>query len=68
MFYICRFSENWLLYDTMTQKSRPLTTEEAALLSQLFGHMFLDTSKILSAVKVESISPNKLLSLPIVTK
>ena len=68
MFYICRFSDNWTLYDTKTNKSRPLTGEETELLKKLFGALLSDNSKILSAVKVETISPNKLLQLPVAAK
>ncbi len=68
MFYICRFSDNWSIYDTTTNKSRPITTEEMELLKKMFGALLNDTTKILSAVKVESIAPNKLLSLPINSK
>ena len=68
MFYICRFSDNWTLYDTKTNKSRPLTAEETELLKKMFGSLLNDNSKILSAVKVETISPNKLLQLPVAAK
>lgn len=68
MFYICRFSDNWSLYDVTTNKSRPLNVEETELLKKLFGSLLNDNNKILSAVKVETISPNKLLQLPVATK
>lgn len=68
MFYICRFSDNWSLYDTKTNKSRPLTVEETELLKKMFGTLLNDNTKILSAVKVETIAPNKLLQLPISSK
>ena len=64
MFYICRFSDNWSIYDTNTNKSRPLDKDEMEILKKLFGTLLNDQTKILSAVKVEVISPNKLLSLP----
>ena len=64
MFYICRFSDNWSLYDVATNKSRPLNAEETELLKKMFGSLLNDNSKILAAVKVETISPNKLLQLP----
>ncbi|MEO8173047.1 MAG: hypothetical protein ABI581_08185 [Sediminibacterium sp.] len=67
VFYICRFSDNWSIYDTATNKSRPLDTEEMELLKKLFGGLLNDTGKILSAVKVEAISPNKLLALTMKT-
>jgi hypothetical protein len=68
MFYICRFSDNWSLYDVVTNKSRPLSADETELLKKMFGSLLNDNSKILSAVKVETISPNKLLQLPVNTK
>lgn len=64
MFYICRFSDNWSIYDTNSNKSRPLDKEEMEILKKLFGTLLNDQTKILSAVKVEVISSNKLLSLP----
>jgi hypothetical protein len=68
MFYICRFSDTWSLYDTKTNKSRPLSVEETELLKKLFGTILNDNTKILSAVKVEPIAPNKLLQLPVSSK
>lgn len=68
MFYICRFSDNWSIYDVHAQRSRPLNPDEVAALSKMFGSLFADQTKILSAVKVESIAPNKLLSLPVGAK
>ncbi len=67
MFYICRFSDNWSLYDVKTNKSRPLNAEETELLKKMFGSLLNDNSKILAAVKVETIAPNKLLQLPMNT-
>lgn len=64
MLYIWRFSDNWSIYDAANNKSRPLEKDEMELLKQLFGSLLADNGKIASAVKVESISPNKLLSLP----
>lgn len=68
MYYICRFSDNWTLYDTNTKKSRQLTKEEVALLQNLFAGLLNDQTRIFNAVKVEAISPNKLLSLPMGVK
>lgn len=68
MYYICRFSDNWTLYNTETNKSRQLTMDEVALLQGLFSGLLNDQSKIFSAVKVEAISPNKLLALPMGVK
>jgi hypothetical protein len=68
MFYICRFSDIWTIYDTKTNKSRPLTSDETDLLKKLFGSLLNDNSKILSAVKVETIAPNRLLQLPVANK
>jgi hypothetical protein len=68
MFYICRFSDNWTIYDTTTNKSRALTTTEVELFQKMFGALLNDNGKIFSAVKVEPISPNKLMSLPMGTQ
>jgi hypothetical protein len=64
MFYICRISDNWTIYDTTTNKSLPLQKEEVAVMQKLFGALLNDESKLVSAVKVETISLNKLQSLP----
>jgi hypothetical protein len=64
MFYICRFSENWTIYDTATNKSQPLQKEEVDTMKKLFGGLLNDTGKLFSAVKVEAISLNKLQALP----
>jgi hypothetical protein len=64
MFYICRFSDNWTIYDTTTNKSQPLQKEEVAVMQKLFGELLSDSNKLFSAVKVETISLNKLQSLP----
>lgn len=64
MYYICRFSNNWSVYDARKNTSRQLEPEEITCLQKLFGPLVNDQTKILTAIKVESISPNKLLQLP----
>ncbi len=68
MYYICRFSNSWSVYDAKRNSSRPLEPDEISCLQKLFGSLVNDNSKILTAVKVESISPNKLLQLPGIEK
>lgn len=63
MYYICRFSNNWSVYDVRKNTSRQLEPEEITCLQKLFGPLVNDQTKILTAIKVESISPNKLLQL-----
>jgi len=64
MYYICKFSDSWALYDGMKKNSRPLNKEEVECLKGLFPGLLQETGKILMALQVSSINPNKLLHLP----
>ena len=64
MYYICKFSDSWSIYDELKNKSRPLEPEEISTLKKLFPGLLNDNTKILNALKVENINPNKLLQLP----
>jgi hypothetical protein len=62
MYYICKFSESWSLYDASNQTSRLLDKIEVDSLKSLFPALLSD-NKILSAIEVTSIQPNKLMKL-----
>jgi hypothetical protein len=64
MYYICKFSDTWSIYDGTKNNSRQLDNKEVECLKTLFPGLLQDTSKILTAIQVSSISPNKLLQLP----
>ena len=64
MYYICKFSDTWSIYDGTRNNSRQLDSKEVECLRTLFPGLLLDASKILTAIQVSSISPNKLLQLP----
>lgn len=64
MYYICKFSDSWSLYDGKRNNSRQLNKEEVECLKGLFPGLLQETSKILMALQVTSINPNKLLTLP----
>jgi len=64
MYYICKFSDSWSIYDGLKNISRPLEPEEISTLKKLFPGLLNDNTKILNALKVENINPNKLLQLP----
>lgn len=64
MYYICKFSDTWAVYDEKSNRSRQLLKEEVDALKSLFPLLFQLENKMLAAVKVENISPNKLLKLP----
>jgi len=64
MYYICKFSETWSIYDGTRNNSRQLDNKEVECLKTLFPGLFQGASKILTAIQVSSISPNKLLQLP----
>lgn len=63
MYYICKFSDTWSVYDTSKRNSRNLESTEVNCLKSLFPNL-LDESKILIALQINSINPNKLLQLP----
>lgn len=64
MYYICKFSETWSLYDGTRNNSRQLDNKEVECLKTLFPGLLQDASKILTAIQVTNISPNRLLQLP----
>jgi hypothetical protein len=64
MYYICKFSDSWSLYDGKKNISRQLNREEVECMKNLFPGLTGDTGKILMAIQVSSINPNKLLQLP----
>jgi hypothetical protein len=64
MYYICKFSDSWSIYDVTRNNSRQLENKEIECLKALFPSLLQDTNKILMAIQVSSISPTKLLQLP----
>ena len=64
MYYICKFSDTWSLYDEKRNNSRQLDKDEIDCLKRLFPGLLSETGKILTAIKVSSINPSKLLQLP----
>ncbi|GEP97709.1 hypothetical protein CCY01nite_39690 [Chitinophaga cymbidii] len=63
MYYICKFSDTWSLYDASRQLSRSLDADEVNSLKKLFPQLLKD-NKILTALQISTINPNKLLQLP----
>ena len=61
MYYICEFSDSWTIYDENTQSSRQLDKGQVDSILSLFPAF--NNSKILEALHVRSIAPNKLLGL-----
>jgi hypothetical protein len=64
MYYICKFSDTWSLYDGKKNNSRQLDKNEIECLKSLFPGLLNETGKILMAIQVSSINPSKLLQLP----
>lgn len=60
MYYICRFSDSWLLYDEDKKSSRPLIREEIDCLKSLCPGLTVGTGKILTAIQISSVKPGKL--------
>ena len=65
MYYICKFSETWSIYDGVKNVSRQLESKEVDCLKVLFPVLLMDDGKILSAIQVSNINPNKLLQISI---
>lgn len=63
MYYICKFSDSWSLYDEKKNTSRLLERSEIDCLKNLFPALLNDAGKILTAVQITSIQPNKLMKL-----
>ena len=61
MYYICKFSDSWTIYDETTQTSRQLDKNQVESILSLFPAF--NNGKILEALHVHSIQPNKLLNL-----
>lgn len=67
MYYVCKFSDSWILYDGIKLTSRNLEKAEADCLKKLFTSV-LEDNKMLLAIKVNSIQPNKLMKVPVGNK
>jgi hypothetical protein len=63
MYYICKFSDSWSLYDGNKNSSRLLEKTEVDCVKTLFPALLNDNGKILTAVQITSIQPNKLVNL-----
>jgi hypothetical protein len=68
MYYLCKFSNSWSVYDAKSNSSRQLKPEEIESLKTIFPGVFNTGNKILTAIKVEAINPNKLLQLSLPDK
>lgn len=68
MYYLCKFSDSWSVYDAKANSSRQLKAEEIESLKNVFPSLFSNSNKILAALKVEPINPNKLLQLSLPEK
>jgi hypothetical protein len=63
MYYICKFSDSWSLYDGKKNSSRLLDKSEIDCLKNLFPALLIDNGNILTALQVSSIQPNKLVKI-----
>ena len=63
MYYICKLSDSWSLYDGKKNSSRLLEKNEIDCLKNLFPALLNDSAKILTALQVAEIQPNKLMKL-----
>ena len=68
MYYLCKFSDSWSVYDAKSNSSRQLKSEEVESLKTIFPALLNNGNKILTAIKIEAINPNKLLQLTLPEK
>lgn len=64
MYYICKFSGSWSLYDAEKQNSRPLVEAEIASIKALFPTLLGD-NRILVALQISAINPSKLTQITV---
>ena len=64
MYYICKFSDSWSLFDVKANKSHILEKNEIDCLNKLFPALLKDNGKMLLALQISNIQPNKLVNLP----
>jgi hypothetical protein len=63
MYYICKFSDSWSLYDDKRKSSRLLDKPEIDCLKILFPALLIETGNILTALQITAIQPNKLMKI-----
>jgi len=63
MYYICKFSESWSIYDGKKGSSRLLEKSEVETIKTLFPALLQEAGQILTAIEVATIQPNKLMKL-----
>ena len=63
MYYICKFSDSWSLYDDKKKSSRLLDKPEIDCLKSLFPALLIETGNILTALQITTIQPNKLMKV-----
>ena len=68
MYYICKFSSSWSIYEVKNGISRLLEKSEIDCLEALFPELLKNETKILTALQITSIQPNKLVNLPMPEK
>jgi hypothetical protein len=68
MYFICKFSDTWTLYDKIKGSSRLLAPPEIEFLTSLFPTLVGHNSNILEALQVSTISLGKLQQLTVAAK
>lgn len=63
MYYLCKFSDSWSVYDGKKNSSRLLDKNEIDCLKNLFPALLNDNTKILTALQISTIQPNKLMNI-----
>ena len=59
MYYICKFTNSLTVYDGNKHTSRQLDPAEVELIKKLFPEL-IPENKLLSAIQISPINPNKL--------
>jgi len=61
MYYICKFSDSWSIYDENKGGSRLMKKEEVEVLENLCPSLFVESNSILTAIEIVPIQANKLM-------
>lgn len=59
MYNVFLFMDSWILFDATNKTRKSLTPNQANLLKELFPLLFSE-NKVLNAIQVSTVNPNKL--------
>jgi hypothetical protein len=59
MYNVFLFMDSWILYDASNKVKKTLSPTQANLLKELFPLLFAE-NRVLSAIQISNVNPNKL--------